>query len=260
MVLMKRSLIAIITLSICTAFSLARDIGYEGQEVTVYVDPNEPTQINFPGEIAGGFMKTDSALQLQRQGQDLVMFAKGSLLEEGEAIIVRLQDGRSFSVRVRPADSENPRDHTVKIEDLTQSVLEDEEEEAPYVSKRYQKAPANVVSGLMRELVLHAEFAKPKIRGYRVSEQYKGQTVFHDGTMQATIDKIFIGPRLWGYVLDAENLLDTAQKINPGTFRLDGTRAVSASNWDLSPKPLTAEHQIAGKHKTKIYIITRAKK
>jgi hypothetical protein len=239
----------------------ARDIGYEGQEVAVFVSPNEPTQVNFPGDIAGGYMKTDATVQLERQGADLILFAKPSLESEGEAIIVRLKDGRSFSIRVRPANDSNPRDSHVKVEDLSSPLFDSEEGDSPiHESKEYDKAPSNVLSGFMRELVLQAEFTKPQIRGYRVNEQYRGQTVFNDGTLNATIDKIFIGPRYWGYVLDAENLVDTAQRINPGTFRLDGTRAISCSKWDLSPKPLTMEQKIAGQHKTKIYIITKAKK
>jgi hypothetical protein len=239
----------------------ARDVGYEGQEVSVYVDPNEPTQVNFPGEIAGGYMKTDGSVQLERQGSDLILFSKPTLQEEGEAIIVRLKDNRSFSVRVRPSSDSNARDSHVKVEDLSSPLFDAEETNSEiYEEKEFGKAPANVISGFMKELVLHAEFVKPQIRGYRVNEQYRGQTAFHDGTLHATIDKIFIGARYWGYVLDAENLVDTAQRINPGTFRLDGTRAISSSRWDLSPKPLTMEQKIAGQHKAKIYIITKAKK
>jgi len=252
---------AVSILSIMPSLSHARDVGYEGQEVSVYVSPNEPTQVNFPGDIAGGYMKTDATVQLERQGSDLILFAKPSLQDEGEAIIVRLKDGRSFSIRVRPSNDSNPRDSHVKVEDLSSPLFDSEEGDSPiHQSKEFDKAPSNVLSGFMRELVLHAEFTKPQIRGYRVNEQYRGQTVFNDGTLNATIDKIFIGPRYWGYVLDAENLVDTAQRINPGTFRLDGTRAISCSRWDLSSKPLTMEQKIAGQHKAKIYIITKAKK
>lgn len=251
----------IILVLIQTGALWARDIGYEGQEVSVYVAPNEPTQVNFPGDIAGGYMKTDASVQLERQGSDLILFSKPSLQTEGEAIIVRLKDGRSFSVRVRPSSDTNPRDSHVKVEDLSTPLFDAEEGEEPiYKDKNFDKAPSNVLSGFMRELILHAEFTKPQIRGYRINEQYRGQAVFDDGTLKATIDKIFIGPRYWGYVLDAENLVDTSQRINPGTFRLDGTRAISCSQWDLSPRPLTMEHKIAGKHKAKIYIITKAKK
>jgi hypothetical protein len=54
-------------------------------------------------------------------------------------------------------------------------------------------------------------------------------------------------------------MLDTTQIINPASFRLDGTRAISARNWELAPRPMNAEQELAGKERTKIYIVTRAK-
>jgi hypothetical protein len=111
----------------------------------------------------------------------------------------------------------------------------------------------------MREMILVSEFGKGKISGYQVSEKFKGETVISDGAVLAKIDKIFTGPNLWGYVLDATNLLDQTQRINPATFRIDGTRAVSISNGELSPRPLNVEEQVAGKHNTKVYVVTRAR-
>ena len=87
-----------------------------------------------------------------------------------------------------------------------------------------------------------------------------GETVLHDGTINATIDEIFMGGSYWGYILEVENLLDTTVQLNPGTFRLDGTRAVSSSRWELAPRPQTAEQKIAKKHRTKVYIITKARR
>jgi hypothetical protein len=92
-----------------------------------------------------------------------------------------------------------------------------------------------------------------------VSEKYKGQTVVNDGAVLAKIDKIFIGPNLWGYVLDTTNMLDQSQKINPASFRIDGTRAISASNWELTARPMNVEEQVSGKHNTKVYIVSRAR-
>jgi hypothetical protein len=92
-----------------------------------------------------------------------------------------------------------------------------------------------------------------------MSERHKGQTVVSDGAILAKVDKIFVGPNLWGYVLDTTNLLDQSQKLNAATFRIDGTRAISASSWELSARPLNVEEQISSKHNAKIYIVTRAR-
>jgi hypothetical protein len=254
----------VLGLSLAAAFSsaaaYARDVDYKNGEVNVYVNPSEPTQIQFPGTISGGFKRKLSTLSLDRKDSDLIVFASEGINETGEAIIVRLQDGRSYSIRVKRSSTANPRDALIRLEDDRTGVLSDEEDSPAYNEKKFEYAPPSQVSGLMREMVLAGEFAKPNITGYRVSDRYKGETVLNDGTMNATIDKIFIGPTLWGYVIDAQNLLDQGQQINPASFRLDGTRAISASRWELAPKPLNIEQQLSGKERAKIYIVTRAKK
>ncbi len=241
----------------------ARDVQYTGQEASVYVAPNEPTNIKFPSKIAGGYITTDSAIQLQREGNDLIVFSSEALKQEGEAIIVKLNDRRSFSLRLKPSDEFNQRDPMVVIQDLTGSGLEglreEGEEEKPYQPQDGKYAPPTVLSGFMREMVLFTEFGKPKIRGYEVSSKHRGETIFHDGALHAKVNSIFVGQNYWGYVLDAENLLESNQVLNPGSFRLDGTRAISANRWELSPKPTKTEEELAGRHKTKIYIITKAK-
>lgn len=243
--------------------AFARDVEYKNTEIAVHVNPGEPTQIQFPGEVTGGFKKSASALSIQKKDHDLIVFANEKISDQGEAIIVRLKDGRSYSVRVHKASGESPRDDVVRVEDGRGSILQgDEEEDEEGIvpkEKKFDKAPPTQVAGLMREMVLAAEFGKSGIPGYRVSERHKGEAVLSDGTIQATIDKIFIGPNLWGYVIDAKNMLDQTQKINPAAFRLDGTRAISVTNWELSPRPINIEEQISGKHNSKVYIITKAR-
>ena len=242
----------------------ARDVDYKkgGGEIQIWVNPGEPTEIVFPGPIARGFKNSNAGVAIDKKDSSLIVFGKENINESGEAILVQLQDGRSYPVRVSRASQDNPRDPTINISD-SQSPIgpteEEEEELQPSKERSYEYAPASKVSGLMREMILVAEFGKKAIPGYQVSEKYKGQTVVSDGAVVAKIDKIFIGPNLWGYVLDTTNLLDQTQKITAATFRIDGTRAVSASNWELAPRPLNVEEQISGKHNAKVYVVTRAK-
>jgi hypothetical protein len=253
--------LGIVTLIVATP-SFARDISYDekSSDVVIRVTPGEPTQIQFPGAIAGGYRKKVSALSLEPKDNELVVFSNEGLPENGEAILVRLKDGRSYSLRVSRSAADKPRDDLITILDSRSSILGVEEEEPAYREKKFDYAPPSQVSGFMREMVLAAEFGKASIPGYRVSESYRGQTVINDGTLIATVDKIFIGSNLWGYVIDAQNLTETSQKINPAAFRIDGTRAVSAANWELAPIPLTAEQQIAGKHKAKVYVVAKARR
>ena len=257
---LRTMVLALIALAMVPFTAFARDVDYTNEEVSVFVTPGEPTQVQFPGAVGGGVKKKVSALSLQHNDSDLVIFASEALNDNGEAIIVRLKDGRSYSVRVRRSGEGNLRDDVVRVND-TNSILSDPNEGEPmYRDRKFDYAPPSQVSGLMREMVLVAEFGKKSIPGYRVSDRYKGEPVLNDGTMVATVDKIFMGPNLWGYVLDTSNLLDTTQRLNPASFRLDGTRAVSAQNWELAPRPLNVEQQISGKSGSKVYIVTRSRK
>jgi hypothetical protein len=240
----------------------ARDVEYGGKEIPLYVTPGEPTQITFPGEIKGGFKRKNTSLALEKQNNFLVVFAQPSIPYEGEALLIHMNDNRSFALRVLPANDENGRDEFIQIKDLREESYEEDDDKQPSNSPRLQGfAPPSTVPGLIREMILVAEFGKRKpIQGYRRSNRYTGETVLHDGTVEVKIDEIFMGNQYWGYVLNVENLLDAGQKINPASFRLDGTRAVTAQRWELSGRPSTAEQDIAGGHKAKIYVVTKALK
>lgn len=240
----------------------ARDVEYStgNGEIQVWVNVGEPTEIVFEGgKIKDGFKNSNAGIALDRKDSSLVIFGKENMNENGEALLVRLEDGRSYPMRIRKSTPENPRDAQVIVGDGKKAVGGEEEVPPPYKERGYEYAPPSKVSGLMREMALVAEFGKAQIPGYQVSEKFKGQTVVSDGALLAKIDRIFIGANLWGYVLDTTNLLDQSQKLNPATFRIDGTRAISASNWELAGRPLNVEQQVAGKHNAKVYIVTRAR-
>jgi hypothetical protein len=238
--------------------AMARDQDYTGREIPVYVNPGEPTQITFPTKIEGGFKRKHSSLALERQGNFLVVFAQPELPYEGEALLVHTGDKRSYALRIVPADDDNPRDEFVNIRDLREDPSGPEGEAQPQLNPRGYP-PASVPPGLMREMILVAEFGKRGgIPGYRRSNRHTGETVLHDGTVEAKIEEVFLGTDMWGYVLDVENLLDTSYRINPAAFRLDGTMAVAAERWELAPRPVTAEQEISKAHRGRVYTITRS--
>lgn len=241
---------------VSTAF--AREVEYDGRETTIYVTPGEPTQVTFPNKVVGGYKSQKSNVNIEKQDTYLVVFARPGLKSEGESIIVAIEDKRTYALRVRPSDEQAPRDDLVEIFDNRPPMIVEEEELLP---DEKQKKVRNPISKLMRDMVLVAEFGKKKqIPGYRRSNRYSGETVLHDGTLEASIEEIFMGTDLWGYVLKVENKLDIIQRLNPASFRLDGTRAISAQNWELAPRPQNDEQMIASEHEGKVYIITRAKR
>ncbi len=237
-----------------------REVHYNGGEQNVWVNPGEPTQVVFPCKITGGFKKKDPAIALQREGDYLVIFATPELSDDGEAILVICEDKRSYSLRVLPANDDHARDEQIKLVDERDDT-ENTPPSGPDFTPNGRFPPATIAPGLVREMILVAEFGKKRaIPGYRRSNRYTGETVLHDGAMNAKIDEIFMGSDLWGYVLTVENLLDTTQRINPATFRLDGTRAVAAERWELAPRPQTAEQKVSDQHKAHVYIVTKALK
>jgi len=253
-------LVLLLILSVDLTYARDVEVTSSTSEVTVWVAPGEPTQVKFPGKVSGGYMKQNSAVTVDRRESDLVVFGNETLSSTGEVILVRLDDGRSYSLRVLRAEGANVRDAQVTVEDGKEILAkEGEEEDLPHIEQKFDYAPPSRVAGLMREMILAMEFGKASISGYRMSEKHKGETVLADGTIRASIERIFVGPNLWGYVVSAENLLDQSQRLNPGSFRIDGTRAISISNWELAPRPMNVEEQFADKHRTKIYIITKAK-
>jgi len=231
----------------------AKEIRYDGSEQEIYVTPGEPTQITFPGRVEGGFKNKDSRVAIERQDNYLIVFAKPGINVEGEGIIVQIDDKRTYSLRILPADDNNKRDGNIIISDSRPPMIAEEEITA--------KGKPGAIAELMKNIILVAEFGKRKtIPGYKRTNQNSGETILYDGALRATLDEVFIGPNLWAYVVSVENQLDVTQKINPASFRLDGTRAVAAQRWELAPRPQTVEQERSQAHKGKIYIITRSKR
>ena len=240
--------------------AFGRELEYKGKEVRVAVLPGEPTQINFPDTIQGGFKRNLSSLHIDRKDRDLIIFASEGLPENGEAIIVRLKNGQSYSLRIQRAENIDNRDDVITIlDDRKNFVSHSRTDKKAYEQGEHGYAPPAAVTGLLRELVL-TEFGKAKIPGYRASTRYNGDVVLNDGSIEARINNIYMGPQFWGYILEVENKLDQTVQLNPATFRLDGTRAISMKDWELKGRPITVEQQIAKKHITYVYIVTIARK
>src|SRR5688572_4284445 len=154
--------------------AFARDLQYGGDEAIIRVRPGEPTQVTFPGKIEGGFKRDkNSNIVLERQNNFLVVFSRPQLGLDGESLIVHLEDSRSYALRIVPATETDERDVSVKII-VTREPDEEEVETGssnPLPSgESVAFAPPSTISGLMREMMLAAEFGKQKgIAGYRRS-------------------------------------------------------------------------------------------
>ena len=105
-------------------YSLDREVGYRGGEALIYVAPGEPTQVVFPQKIKGGFERAASALTLERNANNFVVYAAPHLEPGGETLLIILEDNRSYSLRVLPAGRGEGRDRIVHIEDMRKRAAE----------------------------------------------------------------------------------------------------------------------------------------
>ncbi|MCS6893076.1 MAG: type-F conjugative transfer system secretin TraK [Deltaproteobacteria bacterium] len=243
-------------LLVCFATLLSsRELEYSSGDLEVFVMPGEATQIQFPDNVAGGYKKQGSVISVDKAGTDLIIFAQDKLPADGEVVLVRLQDGRSYSVRVKQAPDAASRDATVVVRDSRPKLTVQDDDELPkYRDRQFLYPNQYQIAGLMRELVLVTEFGKAGIPGYRISESGAGQVVVNDGRVQAKLLKMYLGPQLWGYVLEAENKSNEHVKIDPALFKVNGTRAVSMNKWELAPASAAGEDSRA-----LVYVITKAR-
>ena len=91
-----------------------RTITYLGIEVPVFIEPEQPTIVAFPGVIESQFWQ-DSLLSKTAIENNLTLYGWLDSPQQGETIEVILADGRIFRLWVVPADSKHRRDLRVKI-------------------------------------------------------------------------------------------------------------------------------------------------
>lgn len=257
---MAEKLVFRILFLIALTTGFARDIEYSSGEIEIFVRPGEATEVRFPDEVLGGYKKQGSVISVDKVGTNLIIFAQDKLQQNGEVILVRTRDNRSYSLRVKTADDVSVRDDIVVIKDnRPRQTSEDDDELPKYRDRQFIYPSQYQVAGLMRELVLVTEFGKNGIPGYRVADSGAGSEVVNNGQITARLVRMYLGPQLWGYVLEAENKTDEIVKVDPAIFKIHGTRAISMDKWELAPRPLTPEQRMAGAHKAFVYVVAKAR-
>jgi hypothetical protein len=83
------------------------------EERVIEVRPYEPTQVVFPRKIDHGFKHPNSDVKVDKAANVLVVSASGSLKKGGEPIVVFLDDGTFFPLRIIKAA--NPASRRVSL-------------------------------------------------------------------------------------------------------------------------------------------------
>jgi hypothetical protein len=90
----------------------------ENEETPIYLRLGEPTLVEFPAAIEGGFRTKHSSYSLERDKNQLVLFLnKTTPNPKGEGILVMLKDGRICALRLLEETPEHSRDVVVRISD-----------------------------------------------------------------------------------------------------------------------------------------------
>lgn len=82
-----------------------------------------------------------------------------------------------------------------------------------------------------------------------------GDVVYNDGAVRLTLDATWRTPRLEGLILGAENLRPLWIRLPIERLVLPGLLAVHVEAEALAPPPQTAEERLAGRHRTRLYLV-----
>jgi hypothetical protein len=84
-----------------------------------------------------------------------------------------------------------------------------------------------------------------------------GQRVYHDGTLQFTLQAAFVSPLMRGYVLQAENLTGVSVPVPVEELEMPGLLAVGSVAQILYPQPRTVEERLAGAYQSLVYVVVQ---
>ena len=94
-----------------------RYLQYSGGEALIYVVARQPTVLVLPDAIASGWKARVSALALQREDNQLIIFGKPTLDGDGEALVVRLANRNPIVFRFQLENAEHRASPLVIVED-----------------------------------------------------------------------------------------------------------------------------------------------
>jgi hypothetical protein len=91
------------------------EITFGPSDPVINVAIGDPTVIEFEAAVDGGWMRKSSGLSLQPRDNVLAVFPSSKLQPQGEAIAVRLKDGRIYRMHFAPADASHPAQGRIKV-------------------------------------------------------------------------------------------------------------------------------------------------
>jgi hypothetical protein len=237
--LLAGSLVVVQSLSVKAAMAarpVTRVVEYAGAPVRVRLSIGNATQVELPDEVVDIVTMLEPAqLSLSYSGHFVQLHALTAL--EGEVFVITTS-GASYPLTV--ATTATPSDGAVRL------VVT-----GTRARQRQQQTQGLTAVGLIRAM------ARGEIPPGVEHLPAKGQRVYHDGTLQFTLQAAYISPLMRGYVLQAENLTGVSVPVPVEELEMPGLLAVGSVAQILYPQPRTVEERLAGAYQSLVYVVVR---
>jgi hypothetical protein len=204
--------------------------------VRVRLSIGNATQVELPNEVVDIVTMLEPAqLSLSYSGHFVQLHALTAL--EGEVFVITTS-GASYPLTV--ATTATPSDGAVRL------VVT-----GTRARQRQQQTQGLTAVGLIRAM------ARGEIPPGVEHLPAKGQRVYHDGTLQFTLQAAYISPLMRGYVLQAENLTGVSVPVPVEELEMPGLLAVGSVAQILYPQPRTVEERLAGAYQSLVDVVVR---
>lgn len=213
-----------------------RVVPWTGQPVVIGVAAGRTTAISLPAPVATVVTNaTKDALSLETVGNRLYV----TPLDErwsGEVFAV-LSDGSEVPLVLAPAAAEP--DFVVRLVRAR-----------PPDGAAGGAAPGWSPLRLMRAMMLGE-----RAQGVSVSADAGRTVVYDDSVLTLRVLERWRTPTFEGVVLEAENRTELWIRLALESLDFPGLLAVSADDDSLAPRPATPEARLAGRHRTRVYLV-----
>ncbi|MFQ5945142.1 MAG: type-F conjugative transfer system secretin TraK [Anaerolineae bacterium] len=215
-----------------------RVIPWSGEAVTVRIAQGRTTSVAFPAQIASLVTTAGKdALSLETAGSRLYLTPLTPDYS-GEVFVV-LTTGEQVPLLAVSGDPETA--------DLSVHIISEKtraQEALQQAARRW--TPLR----LLRAMILNIEEA-----GVTVTDTRPPAVVYNDSILVLRVFARWRTPRYEGVILEAENRTEHWLRLALESLRFPGLLAVHAERETLAPTPSTAEERLAGREKSRVYLV-----
>jgi len=212
-----------------------RVVEYAGAPLRVRLSLGKATQVELPEDVVDMVTMIEPAqLTLSYSGHYVHLQALTAM--DGDVFVITTS-GASYPLALTTA---TPSDGAVRIVAT-----------GTRAKKRQQQTQRLTAVGLIRAI------ARGEIPPGVEHLPANGQRIYHDGTLQLTLQAAYISPQMRGYVLQAENLTGVSVPVPVEELEIPGLLAVGSVAQILYPQPRTVEERLAGAYQSLVYVVVR---